>query len=83
MVAAIFRDDVEQQMRDFYGSLNEKDRRRYAALEANKLGRGGIVRVCGILGCDPKTVRRGIKELRKPLELDSPRVRKKGGPKVS
>ena len=83
MVAAILRDDVEQQMRDFYGSLNERDRRRYAALEANKLGHGGIAHICRILGCDPKTVRRGIKELRNPLELEPGRVRKKGRPKLS
>lgn len=83
MVAVIDRDDVEQQMRDFYGSLNEKDRRRYGAIEAYRLGYGGIARVCRILGCDPKTVRKGIKELRNPSELDSPRVRKKGRPKES
>ena len=28
-------------MRDFYDSLSEKDRRRYAAIEAEKLGYGG------------------------------------------
>ena len=83
MVAAIVCDNVEQQMRDFYGSLNEKDRRRYAALEANKVGHGGITRICRILGCDPKTVRRGIKELRNPLELEPRKVRKKGRSKES
>ena len=83
MVAAIVCDNVEQQMRDFYGSLNEKDRRRYAALEANKLGHGGIAHICRILGCDPKTVRRGIKELRNPVELEPRKVRKKGRSKES
>jgi hypothetical protein len=33
---------VEQQMQQFYHSLSEKDRRRYAAIEAVKLGWGGI-----------------------------------------
>ena len=33
---------IEDQMRSFYQSLSEKDRRRYAAIEATKLGRGGI-----------------------------------------
>ena len=33
---------VEQQMKQFYHSLSEKDRRRYAAIEAVKLGWGGI-----------------------------------------
>jgi len=29
-------------MRDFYNSLLKTDRRRYAAIEASKLGSGGI-----------------------------------------
>lgn len=32
---------VEQAMKTFYDSLREKDRRRYAAVEAAKLGQGG------------------------------------------
>ena len=32
---------IEAQMRAFYQSLSEKDRRRYAAIEACKLGHGG------------------------------------------
>ena len=34
--------EVEQQMQRFYRSLSDKDRRRYAAVEALKLGWGGI-----------------------------------------
>ena len=34
---------VEDQMVKFFRSLNERDRRRYAAVEAAKLGHGGIV----------------------------------------
>jgi hypothetical protein len=33
---------IERQMANCYGSLSEKDRRRYAAVEAAKLGHGGI-----------------------------------------
>lgn len=32
---------IENQMKSFYQSLNEKDRRNYAAIEAHKLGSGG------------------------------------------
>jgi len=32
--------EVEQQMGRFYRSLNERDRRRYAGIEATKLGEG-------------------------------------------
>jgi hypothetical protein len=28
--------EIEEQMKRLYGSLNEKDRRRYAAMEAGK-----------------------------------------------
>jgi hypothetical protein len=34
--------EIEEQMEAFYQSLSEKDRRRYAAIEACKLGRGGL-----------------------------------------
>jgi len=33
--------EIEIKMRDFYNSLSEKDRRRYAAIIAPKLGYGG------------------------------------------
>ena len=72
----------EKQMRQFYESLNEKDRRRYAAVEAAKIGRGGIQCVCRILGCSAKTVRRGKEELRDPPDLPPHCVRKKGGTQV-
>ena len=34
--------EIEHSMRMFHDSLSEKDRRRYAAIEAAKLGHGGI-----------------------------------------
>lgn len=69
---------VEQQIQRFYRSLNERDRRRYAAIEATKLGQGGIAYVAGLLGCDSKTITKGIKELQAEGELDTSRQRKKG-----
>ena len=35
--------DVERVMRRLFDSLGEKDRRRYAAVEATKLGHGGLI----------------------------------------
>jgi len=55
---------IERQMRAFYQSLRENDRRRYAAIEAQKLGHGGIEYLARILDIDPKTIRRGRRELR-------------------
>ena len=37
-----YTEEHEQDMASLYESLSEKDRRRYAAIEANKLGYGGI-----------------------------------------
>ncbi|HUG66422.1 MAG TPA: hypothetical protein VMM76_01645 [Pirellulaceae bacterium] len=79
MTVTAFNAETEQRMRDFYRSLNEKDRRRYAGLEANKLGHGGISYISNLLGCDRKTVRHGIEDILDPPALDPGRVRKKGG----
>lgn len=38
-----YSDEIEKDMQSLYESLSEKDRRRYAAIEAKKLGHGGIV----------------------------------------
>jgi hypothetical protein len=69
---------VEGQMVKFFRSLNECDRRRYAAVEAAKLGHGGIEYVSRILGCDSKTIGRGMAELQSEVELVDDRQRKKG-----
>ncbi len=70
--------EIERDMKTFYVSLSEKDRRRYAAIEAAKLGHGGIEYVAGLLGCDVKTVRQGQRDLKQPPELPPGKVRKKG-----
>ncbi len=69
---------VEQQMSRLYRSLDERDRRRYAAVEVEKLGHGGLEYVSRLFGCDPKTIRRGVAELESEDELESERQRKKG-----
>ena len=70
--------EIEHSMRLFHDSLSEKDRRRYAAIEAAKLGHGGTEYLATLLGCDPKTIRRGQQDLDQlPDGLDG-RVRKKG-----
>lgn len=69
---------VERMMQRLFRSLNERDRRRYAAVEAAKLGHGGIEYLARLLDCDPKTIRRGIAELEAAEELGHERQRKKG-----
>jgi hypothetical protein len=70
--------EVERVMTRLFDSLGERDRRRYAAVEATKLGHGGVEYVAGLFGCDPKTIRQGQVELEGRDDLDSGRVRKKG-----
>jgi hypothetical protein len=65
-------------MKWFYQSLSEKDRRRYAAVEAEKLGYGGIEYIARLLGCDPKTIQKGRDDLNCPADPVPDRVRKKG-----
>jgi len=45
MLVAEFDKETEGRMREFFESLNEKDRRRYAGLEASKLGHGAAPRI--------------------------------------
>jgi len=70
--------EVEQAMATFYGSLREKDRRRYAAVEAAKLGSGGLAYLSRLLGIDSHTIRRGEADLKNLPDVPPERVRKKG-----
>lgn len=70
--------EVETLMKRLHDWLSEKDRRRYAAVEAAKLGHGGVEYIARVLGCDPKTIRQGERELAEPEDPAAGRVRKKG-----
>lgn len=74
-----YDEGIEMQMVNFYGSLSEKDRRRYAAVEAAKLGHGGIVYIAGLFGCDPDTITAGRQDVERLPDDDAQgRIRKKG-----
>ncbi len=75
---------VEVQMVNFFQSLSEKDGRRYAAVEAGKLGHGGVAYIAGLFGCDADTIRRGMTDVEQlPQDAAEGRVRKKGGSQES
>ena len=77
---ARYASDVVEQVRGFYQTLSEKDRRRYAAVEARRLGHGGIEYVAGVLGCSTRTIERGLSELDElPHDPAAGRVRRPGG----
>jgi hypothetical protein len=70
---------IEVKMKRYFERQSEKERRGYAAIEAAKLGHGGVEYVSKLFEIDAKTVRRGLQELEQ-LEDEAPgRVRKKGG----
>jgi hypothetical protein len=68
---------LELKMRRLFATLSEKDRRRYAGIEAAKLGHGGIEYIAELFGIDPKTIRRGLIELEQTDDPAVLRVRKK------
>ena len=75
----IYGIEIETQMRKLYESLSEKDRRRYAAIEAKKLGHGGIGYIAELFGCHPDTITQGKHDLQNlPNDQAEGRVRKKG-----
>src|SRR3989442_2952891 len=72
--------DIAQLLRPDYQSLSEKDRRRFAAVEALTLGHGGTTYIANILGGDPHTIQEGLRERKQwPDDPAGQRVRKPGG----
>ena len=74
-----YTQDIEKKMIKLKLSLNEKDKRRYAAIESIKLGHGGIEYISEIFNVDAKTIRKGIKELENNIFTDEKGIRKTGG----
>lgn len=73
---------IKQVMRLHYGRLGERDRRQYAAVEAMKLGYGGVTYVSKLFCVDRKTIGEGKKELLSEHPAEEPsssRQRRPGG----
>lgn len=81
MLRTKYSEEIEKQMKAFYNTLSEKDRRRYAAIEAMKLGHGGQNYISSVLGCHFQTIMAGINEITKGTETPDNRIRKPGGGK--
>ena len=76
-----YTDDDIKAMRMFYESLSEKDRRRYAAIEAMKLGFGGQKYISKILKCMPDTIKVGTDEFLSGNLNEIEGIRRPGGGK--
>jgi len=70
---------IEQAMLITYASLNERQRRLFAAAEVVKLGHGGIVYIARLFDCHRKTIQRGLADLQShQTALPPHQARKKG-----
>ena len=77
-----YNSEIEAQMSLCYSSLKEKEKRHYAAQEAEKLGYGGKKYIGSLLGLSQARIRRGIKELKDKslfLEIPQGKQRREGG----
>ena len=70
---------IRRKFRALSGDLDERARRRWAAVEAQALGWGGIAVVSRATGIHRGTVRAGLKELADPDSLAPDRQRRSGG----
>ena len=79
-----YNEELAIKTQKFYATLDEPGKRRFAGLEAEKLGHGGRSYIRELLGCDFKTIKKGSDELNLDLnEMESIRMRKSGGGRKS
>ena len=69
----------EDTMRLYFDSLPEDHRRRYSAVEALKIGRGGITYIGRVLSMSRRTIYAGIRELEAMGEDDGSPPRRPSG----
>ena len=74
-----YNPEIEQQMYAFFKTLPENSKRRYAAMEARKLGYGGQLYMAHVLRCSARTIQRGLAELDAIKPLPEGRIRRQGG----
>jgi hypothetical protein len=70
---------VKQRYNLLAAHLSEKDKRLWAASEANAIGRGGDTIVCQATGISRVTIGKGKKELTDKTDGAKKRIRKAGG----
>ena len=79
--------EIQARYRAVDHSLNERQRRLWAATEALKRGRGGIAQVSKALRISPNTIKRGIEEIKSGQgdanTASTSRIRKPGGGRKS
>lgn len=74
---------IREKYRLMLPELDERGRRRWAAIEARSIGWGGVSAVALATGLSDRTIRSGVAELAAPDELESGRQRRPGGGRLS
>lgn len=77
----VYKEEVERIMLRHYSELSEKDQRHYLAVEAEKIGYGGITYIANLFGVTRNRVYHGIVELKNPellAEIPAGKQRRKG-----
>jgi hypothetical protein len=74
---------IENLMCTYYSNLSEKDKRHYAAIEAEKLYHGGINYIADLFDCCRQTIISGIDELKRKEIAPTHRIRHEGGGRIS
>jgi transcriptional regulator of acetoin/glycerol metabolism len=54
---------LHQQINLLMSLMDARQRRLFAAFQAQRLGHGGITRMAEITGLDRKTIRKGLREI--------------------
>jgi Rhodopirellula transposase DDE domain len=70
---------ARKRYREMAPVLNEQSRRRFVALEARSLGRGGVSLMARISGLARSTIYHGLCDIRDKVSVPPGRVRRKGG----
>lgn len=71
--------EIEEMLCAFYATLSEKGKRHYSAIEAIKLGHGGITYIANLFGCSRTTIEAGWYELSVDDMAEFCRIRRPGG----
>jgi len=71
--------EISEKVIKFHSVIREADKRRFAGLEAIKIGHGGKTYIHNLLGCDYKTINKGIEDLKQSTIEFSEKSRKPGG----
>jgi Rhodopirellula transposase DDE domain len=79
MIGAAQERAARKRYREMVPVLNEQSRRRFAALEAQALGRGGVSLMARISGLARSTIYQGLADIGDRVSAPAGRVRQAGG----